>query len=260
MISQERKNELKNEGKSEELQEKISRYDYKVRQLRLVPLLAIANLIILFIILGINQFLDRPKFFGGYLYSDIYGIGVYCIGYTIFFVLLQWIFIQKLKKLSQPMACYAAVSAAEQLENDNPIEASFCADKLLGALSLLVNQESIEVKSWKSSLKNLLSVQPRDIKNKAMHGAIQDSTATKNDFAEQFYDLADSLSKDLTSRDYMVIRDFLKWLSGKSQAYESKIGFWARHQNYKTLLDIIAIIAPIILAMLMLINSLYVNS
>ncbi|MBE9592005.1 MAG: hypothetical protein IMF19_00850, partial [Proteobacteria bacterium] len=147
-----------------------------------------------------------------------------------------------------------------QLENDNLIEASFSADKLLGALSFLVKQKTIEVKPWKSSLKNLLYVKPGDIKNKAVHGAMQDPTAKKNDLAEQFYDLADSLSKDLTSREYMVIGDFLKWLSGESQNYESGMGFWARHQNYKILLDTMAIIAPIILAILMLINTLYVNS
>jgi hypothetical protein len=149
---------------------------------------------------------------------------------------------------------YAAVSAAEQLENDNLIEASFCADKLLGALSFLVKQESIEVKSWESSLKNLLYVKPGDIKNKALHGAIQDSTATKNDFAEQFYALADSLSKDSTSREYMVIENFLKWLSEMSQNYESGIGFLGRHQNYKISLDIIARTAPIIVAILMLLK------
>ena len=257
MISQERKSELKNEGESEELQTKIQIYDFNNGMLRMIPPFAVANLIFLFITFVIHQFSDRLNFlFLEYniLYSNIYFFGYYCIGYAIFVVLLLWYFIQRLKKLSQPVACYAAVSAAEQLENDNLIEASFCADKLLEALSFLVKQESIEVKSWESSLKNLLYVQPRDIKNKAVHGAIQDSTATKNNFADPFYDLADSLSKDLTSREFMAIRDFLEWLSGKSQTYESKIGFWARHQNYKILLDIMAIIAPIIVAILMLID------
>jgi hypothetical protein len=257
MISLKRKNELKNEGESEELQEKISRYDYKVRQLRLIPAWAVANLIFLFITFVIHQFSDRLNFFTEYniLYSNIYFFGVYSIIYVIIVVLLLWYFIQRLKKLSQPVACYAAVSAAEQLENDNLIEASLCADKLLGALSFLVKKKSIKVKSWKSSLKNLLYVQPRAIKNKAVHGAIQDPTATKNDFAERFYDLADSLSEaHLRSREFMAIGDFLEWLSGKSQTYEPEIGFWARHQNYKILLDIMAIIAPIIVAILMLID------
>ena len=262
MISQERKSELKNEGESEELQTKIQIYDFNNGMLRMIPPFAVANLIFLFITFVIHQFSDRLNFFTEYniLYSNIYVFGYYCIGYAIFVVLLSWYFIQRLKKLSQPVASYAAVSAAEQLENDNLIEASFWADKLLEALSFLVKKKSIKVKSGKSSLKKLLYVQPRDIKNKAVHGAIQDSTATKNNFADPFYDLADSLSKDLTSREFMAIRDFLEWLSGKSQTYESKIGFWARHQNYKILLEIMTLIAPIILAILMLINTLYVNS
>jgi hypothetical protein len=249
MISQERKNKLKNEGKSEKLQKKILIYDNSKRILRRFPFIAILNIIFVVIII----FLITLSTFS-FLSSEMLFFEAYSIIYTGFIMFILGYSIQKLKKLSQPMACYAAVSAAEQLENDNLIEASFCADKLLEALSILVKQKSIKVKPWKSPLKNLLYVQPRDIKNKAVHGAIQDSTATKNVFAEQFYDLADSLSKDLTSREFMAIRDFLEWLSGKSQTYESKIGFWARHQNYKILLDIMAIIAPIILSILMLIS------
>lgn len=252
MISQERKNELKNEGKSEEFQKMIRLYDSSKRIQREFPLFAILNIIfvvsMIFVIILVYPFLD------------IWFFGAYGIGYTALVMLAVWYSIQTLKKLSQPMAFYAAVSAAEQLENDNLIEASFCADKLLEALSFLVKQKSIKLKSWKSPLKILLYVQPGDIKNKAVHGVIQDSTTTKNDFAEQFYDLADSFSKDSTSREFMAIRDFLEWLSGKSQTYESKIGFWERHQNYKILLDIMAIITPIILSILMLINTLYVNS
>jgi hypothetical protein len=45
MISQERKNELKNEGKSEELEKKILRYNYYDRRKRLFPLISIVNII-----------------------------------------------------------------------------------------------------------------------------------------------------------------------------------------------------------------------
>lgn len=257
MISQERKSEVKSEGESEEFKKKISNYYIINKQRRWIPVWIVANLIFLFISFVINQFSDCLDFLTArhILYSNIYVFGVYTIFYLIFSVLIQWRFIQRLKKLSQPVAFYAAVSAAEQLEKDNLIETSFYADKLLGALSFLVMQETIEVKPWKSALKNLLYVKPGDIKNKAVHGAIQDRKTTKNDFVEQFYDLADSLSKaHLRSREFKAIGDFLEWVSVKSQTYESEIGFWARHQNYKILLDIMAIIAPIIVAILMLID------
>ena len=243
MISQERKDQLKSEGEEGELQDNIRRYNNTCQSQKIFPLAAaIYTFSMLLFSSGTDPFFS-PKW-----------IFVSLLSYLIFIVGSRWVTNQVLKELSQPMAYYAAVSAAEQLENDNIIEASFCADKLLGALSFLVKQESIEVKSWKSSLKNLLYVKPGDIKNKAVHGAIQDSTATKNDFAEQFYALADSLSKDSTSREYRVIGDFLKWLSEMSQNYESGMGFLGRHQNYKISLDIIAITVPIIVAILKLLD------
>jgi hypothetical protein len=252
MISQERKDQLKSEGEEGELQDKIRGYNKIFQRRKFIPLIA-----------TIYTFGMLLYYSGMLLYNSdmepfsfppeiIFTLLLFYLG---FIVITRYFINRILMESSQPMAYYAAVSAAEQLDNDNLIEASFCADKLLEALSFLVKKKSIKVKSWKSSLKNLLYVQPRDIKNKAVHGAIQDSTATKNDFADQFYNLADSLSKaHLTSREFFAIGDFLEWLSRKSQNYESKIGFWARHQNYKILLDIMAKIAPIIVAILMLIG------
>lgn len=249
IISQERKKELKSEREKRELQGKIKRYDKINWMQKRFALIAIGYLLPLIIMLIFYQKI-------GLISSLVFILLILYI--IVYFVLFLWFFRRRnnrrLKELSKSIAFYAAASAAEQLEEDNLIEASFCADKLLGALLLLVEHKSIKVESWKSPLKNLLYVKPRDIQNMAVLGAIQDSAAKKQEFAEQFYTLADSLSKNLTGREYMVIRDFLKWLSEKSQHYELPIGFWQRHPNYS--LENMAVIAPIIGSIVMFITQL----
>lgn len=235
MISKEGLNKLKSEEGEKKIKHNIKSYNFHAQMRKYFPLLVTIYATSIFINIYLHQFV--PPIWFILLLITMVPIGILYFRHRN---------IQQLKELSQFIACYAAVSAKEQLLKDNLIEASLFANKLLEALSFLVTLKSIEVVSWKSSLKNLLYVKPEEIANTAVLGVIQDSTAKKQEFDNLLSALANNLSENLTSREYMAIEDFLKWLSEKSQNYKSAIGFWAGHPNYKTSLEIMAMIASII--------------
>jgi len=165
--------------------------------------------------------------------------------YVMFRMLNGW-----LGRLSQDALCYASVSAAEQLEEGDPVKASIWVDKLLGALPYFLKHKSVKIDPWGFSAKltDLLYVHSERLPRKAMLSAIQDSGSEIHEFSQHFYSFAEGLSSENEKDNYIVTQNFLSWLINKSEKYKLKpMGLWERHPGLKDILPILGMIIVLVL-------------
>lgn len=240
MISEDKKIELQNKRK--DLQQEIMRYNrIQRRDRQLIYYIGFYLLLFVIIIVVYATVLEESLL-----------LTVAMVSYLAIYLLFMPFILRrqtkrKLGERSHDATFYAAVSAAERLESGRLIEASFCADKMLEALSYLTEYERVEVEPWKSSLKSLLYIMPSNVQRKAVLQAIQESSMERSEFVERFYALASGLSTETADSLHIAIKDFLSWFSVKYTPYEGPpLTFWHQHLNVRIILDIAVVVAPVI--------------
>lgn len=248
MINNSTKQNLKVEKEQRE-SSVIRRYQSANTQ-RTVALVAFLGILAAYVFYLFILFTLSPKVL---LPGDVWFIAG-SILHIVIYAGFRFLLFDRQLRLSQDVVFCTAVSAAEQLEEGDPIKASLLVDKLLAALSHFLRHKSVKIGPWgfTAKLKDLLYVHPESVPRKAILGAIQDSGSEMPEFSQHFYSFAQGLSSESERDNYIVTQNFLSWLINKSEKYKLKpAGLWERHPGFKDIL--LSIILPIIGAIIVLV-------
>jgi len=176
----------------------------------------------------------------------IVGLGLL---YFIAIVVIRLCLIPRsLGRLSKGSCIFTAISAAEDLENGNPVRASLSMDKLLLALSYFLRQKLVALGASYVTPHEFMHVKPEAIPRRAVFRAIQANEDTK-DFQERLDNLAIGLHGD-KSEGYLIAHQFLTWLDKRAEPYrKGSQSYLDKRPILKTmLLEVAPVILPFISA------------
>ena len=185
----------------------------------------------------VTQVPESEKFF--YLLVGI------CIAYcAVPIAIRQWVIKRRIGKFSKEACIFAAMVASEDLERGNPVRASLSIDKMLSALSNLLEQKLVTLGVSSDTPRKFMYVMPATIPRKAVFRAVQASEDTK-DFQESLRNLAIGL-RDNADEGYLAAHQFLVWLDKNTESYKqaSKTFLDKRPTLRTVLLNICPVILP----------------
>ncbi len=155
-----------------------------------------------------------------------------------------------MEELSQDVAFCASTRAVRELDEGNRIVASFYVDRLVEALQRLLSRPK-ELRlppPWKDRRRvgSLLYVGNLRINRKAFVAAVQNSGDRANEFGKHLSTLAESLSVNMTEKEYTKMQESLHWLVAQSKQYEdSTVDLLERHPKVKAIAQALPFLASI---------------
>ena len=165
--------------------------------------------------------------------------------YVIALIVIRWRYIKwRLGQLSKEACVFAAIIAAEDLGEGNPVRASLSMDRLLSALSDFLGQKLVTLGVSSVTPQDFMHVTPETVPRRAVRRAIQANEDTK-DFQERLHNVAIGLCGNVDA-GYLAAHQFLVWLDRKTESYQqASKSFLDKRPALRTmLLNVFPVILP----------------